>query len=140
MTAARFSGVSVSALQLLIGFAVPDLRVAALADERDLLLKARVLPQLRRDQEASLLVRLALRGIGEEEAHLPCLRDGQCVVFIQDALPARLGIDGKAVIQSERDIEGVAKLSRSFEGTNKRPLGSTVCLYFPYIPSHLAPF
>src|SRR5699024_5408482 len=77
-----------------------------------------------------LLVRLALGGVGKEEAHLPRLGHGQGVILVHDGLPARLGIDAQAVLETQRDIEALAQLLPELGGDEQATLGVYVMSVF----------
>ena len=114
--------------------------MTGLTNEGDLLLETGIVPQGLGDEKASLLVRLALGGVGKEEAHLSGLRDGQRVVLVHDGLPACLGINAQAVVQTEGDIEAGAQLVTEFGGNEQTALGVNGMYIFSYHRAHLAPF
>ena len=71
----------------------------------------------------ALLVRLALGGVGKEEAHLARLRNGQRIVFVENGLPSGLGVDRQAVVEAQRDIERLAELFAQLRGNEQTALG-----------------
>ena len=97
--------------------------MTALSDERDLLPDTGILAKLRRNEEASLLVRLALGGIGKEEAHLARLRNGKRVIFVQNRLPAGFRVDRQAVVQTQSHIKSLAELIAQLRGNEQSALG-----------------
>ena len=79
------------------------------ADDGRGLSDVRVLPEVRRQQDAALPVRLALHGVGLEKAQQLRLGVGELVHGVGDLLPLALGVDGDAARGADGQVEAAAQ-------------------------------
>ena len=93
------------------------------ADDGHVLREAGIVPQILRQENAALRVRLAARGEGKERAHPALLYERHRVHLIGKALPALGAVRRKAAIHRERHIENAAELVPQARGHRKTPLG-----------------
>ena len=99
---------------------VPELRVVVAADHGHVLGKARVLPQVLRDQGSALVVKLAPGGVGKERAHFALLDVGHSVDALGQDRPALAAVGRQAAVHRKGHIKHIAELV-PHAGRDKKP-------------------